>query len=240
MTYPFLAVLLFLTLAAAVFARRRWVAGAAAGALILYTWIPANVVAMRWWERPYPAVPPAAGVAADAIVVLAGAVNEAKPPFWQPLLGEHTYERCRYGAWLHETWRRVPVLVSGGEEDPGERAAALVMRDELVRLGVPPEMVWTESGSGSTWENAVQSAALLRSRGITRVVLVTSATHMRRAQATFERQGLVVHPAACCHRSLYDIDAQDVVMPNWRAVQWNDELVHEVAGVVWYWWKGRL
>ena len=53
-----------------------------------------------------------------------------------------------------------------------------------------------EEHSPTTGENAQNTAALLRERGIGRVLLVTSALHMHRALGLFERAGLRTYPAA--------------------------------------------
>ena len=52
-----------------------------------------------------------------------------------------------------------------------------------------------ESGSGNTYENAIQTRALLQAQGVEEIVLVTSALHMRRARRAFEAAGFTVHPA---------------------------------------------
>lgn len=73
------------------------------------------------------------------------------------------------------------------------------MRQFMMDLGVPAAAVLTEERSRNTRENAEMSARLLRERGIQKVLLVTSALHMRRAVHLFEQQGLVVHPVATDH-----------------------------------------
>ena len=62
-------------------------------------------------------------------------------------------------------------------------------------LGVPEDAIWLEPDSRNTYENALNSRIMLDARGIRRVVLVTSAAHMPRSVALFERQGLEVIPA---------------------------------------------
>jgi len=54
---------------------------------------------------------------------------------------------------------------------------------------------WVEDQSRNTHENAVLSAQILEREKVNRVVLVTSATHMRRAAAEFRAHGLDVVPA---------------------------------------------
>ena len=56
----------------------------------------------------------------------------------------------------------------------------------LGALGVPQSVFMLESRSRSTRENAVNSAVMLRERGMNRILLVTSARHMPRARALFE------------------------------------------------------
>jgi uncharacterized SAM-binding protein YcdF (DUF218 family) len=54
---------------------------------------------------------------------------------------------------------------------------------------------WTETASRDTAENASFSARILRGEGVTRVLLVTHALHMKRAQSEFEASGMRVIPA---------------------------------------------
>jgi uncharacterized SAM-binding protein YcdF (DUF218 family) len=60
-------------------------------------------------------------------------------------------------------------------------------------FGVPVR--WTESASRDTRENAVNSARILRDAGVRKVLLVSHAIHLPRAQAEFEAAGMEVIPA---------------------------------------------
>ena len=89
------------------------------------------------------------------------------------------------------------VLLSGGSDMTAALyAESLGMRQFMLDLGVPAAALLTEERSRNTRENAEMSARLLRERGIQKVLLVTSALHLRRALHLFEHQGLLVHPVA--------------------------------------------
>lgn len=133
---------------------------------------------------PPPAVHP------GAIVILSGEVART-PEGLEP--GPMTLQRLAAGARL---WRQVhvPVLVSGGPLEPGEEPLALVMRRALLRdFDVP--VSWVEPRSMTTWENAQDTAAILRPLGIGTVYLVTHAWHERRAMLAFRHFGLTPVPA---------------------------------------------
>ena len=74
-----------------------------------------------------------------------------------------TYERTVHAAWLYNHWRAVPILTTGGVAPENPQAAPLsgLMRQILIANGVPETMIWTESGSSSTYENALLSARIL-------------------------------------------------------------------------------
>ncbi len=92
------------------------------------------------------------------------------------------------------------MLLSGGSDMTAALyAESLGMRQFLLDLGVPAAALLTEERSRNTRENAEMSARLLCERGIQKVLLVTSALHMRRAVHLFEQQGLLVHPVATDH-----------------------------------------
>jgi len=74
-----------------------------------------------------------------------------------------------------------------------DEAEAMAQVIEL--MGVPRSALWLEDGSRNTYENAGETRRLLAERGITEIILVTSAMHMPRSVRLFERQGLRVIPA---------------------------------------------
>jgi uncharacterized SAM-binding protein YcdF (DUF218 family) len=69
------------------------------------------------------------------------------------------------------------------------------MAEILKMLGVPEEVLWYETESRNTYENALFTRRILEEKGIDRIVLVTSAMHMPRAVGLFEKQGFEVIPA---------------------------------------------
>lgn len=235
--------LLFLILVCSVAWRRMWkrrvVAGLSAAALFLYCWVPSALVVARLWEMKYAPVAPA-DAATGAIVVLAGAVHGPTRPVRDRILGRETYVRSVYAAQLSSVWPDVPVVVTGGRLEEDLPPYAQAMRDELVRRGVRADRIWVEGRSRTTYENAVYTSELLRARGIAKIVLVTSASHMRRAEATFRRQGFEVSPAACAFYSIYTLEPPDFLWPHSTALGWNDSIVHEMLGFAWYRLKGRL
>lgn len=88
----------------------------------------------------------------------------------------------------------VPILLSGGQvyEDTG--AEAKIARRILMDLGMPENRIFAETKSINTSQNARFSAEILREKGLTHPLLVTSAFHMHRAVLNFKKQGIDVTP----------------------------------------------
>jgi len=204
-------------------------------ALFLVSWPPFAWLALQPFERPFPhSIDPSND--AQAIVVLASGIQyPTVPGLPAARLGSDTYERCQYAAYLHNHWRPLPVLVSGkgNQADPRTPPYAILMNDALVMEGLPQGMIWSEAGSHNTHENAAYSAEILRQKGINKIVLVTDAYHMWRAELSFRKQGINVVPAACGYRSV-GILHLDNLMPGWEPIGFNEDLLHEVLGLMWY------
>ncbi|ODP34495.1 YdcF family protein [Pandoraea sp. ISTKB] len=151
--------------------------------------------------------PGAATTLPQAVVILGGGMSVGASEFGRENgvdLSDVTLARVRYGAFLARR-AQLPILVSGGS--PTGRAAegpvmAQVVSDEF---GLPVR--WVEGQSLNTAQNAIFSARMLTNVGVSRVYLVTSAWHMRRARDQFERAGLTVVPAPCCHANVLEADA---------------------------------
>ncbi len=150
---------------------------------------------------------------AQAIVILGGGRMSKAPEYGGDTVNRLTLERLRYGARLARQ-TGLPILVSGGAPS-GEIPEAILMKRSLEEdFGV--RVRWTEPSSLDTRQNARYSADQLRTTGVTRIVLVTHAAHMRRAQAEFEAAGLQVSvaPTAWLGPRPFQKADEDEVLPN--------------------------
>lgn len=192
--------LILLALVGVLLARRRprvgWSLAVVSVLVLLVLATPVVALALVGTLEPTPIRDPASvrsSTGAQAIVVLGGGRSVGAPEYAGETMTRDTLERVRYGAVLARA-SGLPLLVSGGKPGIGERTEADLMREALEReFGVPVR--WAESASNTTRDNARLSAAVLKSNGIERVLLVTHAVHMKRARANFEREGLIVVPA---------------------------------------------
>jgi uncharacterized SAM-binding protein YcdF (DUF218 family) len=123
---------------------------------------------------------------------------------------------------------------------PGPTLAE-AMRDFLVELGVPSSDIILESRSRSTYENALQSARLLKDRGIRKIILVTEAAHMPRALGTFRKQGLEAVPAPCHYISTAWFERPLLgLLPAPGTLRESQGVLHEWLGMAWYRLRGRM
>jgi len=159
----------------------------------------ASVAVLRSMEAAYPPLALESMPSAPAMVVLGGgmAPRSAGRPHADLLVAS---DRVWHAARLYRAGKAPRVLLSGGAAVPPYASSeAEAMREFIVDLGVPPGAVALEPESRNTRENAAFSARWLRQQRIDRVLLVTSALHMRRAAEQFEAEGIRVIPAATDH-----------------------------------------
>jgi uncharacterized SAM-binding protein YcdF (DUF218 family) len=145
---------------------------------------------------------------AEAIVVLGGGIAPANAARALPDLNEAS-DRIWQAARLFHAGRAPLILASGGHDLQASRySEAQAMRRLLLDLAVPAEAILLEESSRNTRQNAIESAALLKARGIRRILLVTSATHMDRALGHFRETGLEVNPAPADFQNMGIVDAR--------------------------------
>jgi uncharacterized SAM-binding protein YcdF (DUF218 family) len=125
---------------------------------------------------------------AQAIVILGGGGQRRLAPEYDgPAAEPLMLERLSYGAYLSRK-TGLPVLVTGFSLE------ARAMHDTLLRsFGV--EARWVDDRAYDTFQNARNSALLLKADGVHRIVLVTRATHMWRSVQEFTDANLEVVPA---------------------------------------------
>ena len=136
-----------------------------------------------------------------------------------------------HAARLHHAGK-APLLVLSGGSDPdvthGTEAQAMQML--LHDLSVSNAAMLQEGSSRTTRQNAENSAALLKHRGISRVLLVTSALHMTRAVAQFQAAGLAVVPVATDHTDPLALNNISAWMPDAGALADSGRAFKEVLG----------
>jgi uncharacterized SAM-binding protein YcdF (DUF218 family) len=172
--------------------------------------------------------------AAQAIVVLGGGVYHGAPEYNGDTVSSHSLERLRYAAKLHRI-SGLPLLASGGSPEGGE-AESLAMWAAL-RADFGVETRWVEITSLNTAQSAKNSYAILQPSGMTRILLVTHAWHMRRSQAAFEKAGFTVTPAPTIYTTRRTLTLLDF-MPSASGLMLSRIALHEWIGIVWYKLKG--
>ncbi len=171
---------------------------------------------------------PAQAQQAQAIVVLGGGRYRAAPEYGGDTVGDVSLTRVRYAAKLQRE-TGLPLLVSGGKPDGTGLSEAETMR-RVLRDEFGVAVRWVEGESDNTRENALNSAAMLKREGVTRVLLVTHAWHMPRAWRAFEAAGIGVSPAPTLfHRA--PLTPLSFLPQGYGAAR---QVMHEWIGMFWY------
>ncbi|MCC5638771.1 YdcF family protein [Nostoc sp. CHAB 5844] len=155
-------------------------------------WAAKALVRSLEWQN----LPPLQMPNAEAIVVLGGATKSAFFPRPDVDLSEQG-DRIIYAAQLYRQKKAPLIILSGGRIDwrNGGTAESTDMASILTAIGVPSQAIVEEPLSLNTYQNAVNVKKILQSRGIKKVLLVTSAMHMPRSLKIFHRQGIDAIPA---------------------------------------------
>ncbi len=248
LTEPFLLAMAALGIALVVAWRRgclvgraRWWIGGLYLLLYLQSVTLTSYLMLGTLEWQYP-TPQAWSADNGAIVVLSGAFLPPGPDRHRSEPAPATLMRCWHAAGVYRE-THLPVLVSGGPSggNTPTDSDASQMRSLLEMFDVPASDVLLEDRSFSTYENAVESARILKSKGIENVILVTDARHMPRAVWCFEKQGIVVQAAPCGSRAGKAPPLSIMwLLPTYLSLTDTQAGCREWTGSLWYWLKGRI
>jgi uncharacterized SAM-binding protein YcdF (DUF218 family) len=222
--------------------RRRRAAAVAIGLGVSVLWLGSTPLVadalLATLEERHAYVSPEAAPDADAIVVLGGVVAPEGPN--RPVADlSGSVDRLLHAARLYRAGKAPLVLATGGSA-PGtnpRRPEGDAMADLLAEWGVPRDALLVEGGSLDTHQNAVETKRLLDARGLSRVLLVTSASHMSRAAAAFRAVGLSCVP---CPTDFVAGDGGGFWgwVPDVGALGKTSRVVHEWIGGLWYRLRG--
>ena len=181
--------------------RQRRFAAAAAGIFIFLTIVGSTPVSdwlLESLERPYAGVRMEDLPAADAIVMLGGGSEPARLEAFHVHLSPAADRLLTTRALLRSGKSTALMLGGGGAKLDGRtQTEADGIREVLAAWDVPPDSMISLGFNRDTHDEALHARAVASAHGWNRILLVTSANHMRRAAAAFRRQGFEVIPAPC-------------------------------------------
>ena len=175
----------------------------------------------------------------DAAIVLGGFTDLEREP------QDRVHTNSEADRLLHaiDLYRRgivKRIILTGGSGSltplPGKEGRKAA---ELLRLlQVPDSVVWMETDSRNTHENAVFTEALLTCENLHKgsFLLVTSAVHMRRSLACFHKVGLTVQPFSTSmrYRPQRGNGLGKLLLPCTDSIARWDMLLHEWVGFISY------
>jgi uncharacterized SAM-binding protein YcdF (DUF218 family) len=179
---------------------------------------------------------------ADAVVVLGGGASTAivghevgVTPTFPSLL------RALEGARVFKLIGAHTLIVSGGipRPDRQRQPESELLREIVVKAGVPPAAVIEESQSRTTRDQARLVGPILRDRHSRRFVLVTSPMHMRRSLAVFRAAGLDPVTSMAPVRSEHMPEPR-WLLPNDESFALSDAAVYDYLALMYYWSRGWL
>jgi len=167
------------------------------------------------------------------IVVLGGGVDAGARSAADAQYMDHaTFKRTLKARELARQFPSAPVFIAGGTRV--EITEAAVIAHFLEESGIDRNRLYEEGRSTNTFENAINTKELLDKNGFdSHITLVTSALHMKRAKAVFEKQGVQVCPVAVDRHGIPGIPFW-AVWPQISTLNKFDLLLHEVIGLFLY------
>ena len=177
---------------------------------------------------------------ADAIVVLGGQTANSRQNWFQEYDPNKTSTRINRGAELYMAQRAPHILVSGAALDGGT-SEAQVMAQYLLKQGIPNQAILIEEQSFTTQENAIYSAKKLKEYNVKTVLLVTSALHMPRSVAAFEKQNVTVIAAPVAPQIIRPNNQWFTLWkPNCQTLHASRSIIKEYVGLLVYWLRGWI
>ncbi|HEY8079042.1 MAG TPA: YdcF family protein [Labilithrix sp.] len=166
----------------------------------------------------------------DAVILLGGVGDEE---VWaerkQLALNDNVERLTATNEILRDGHARVAIL-SGAAMRPGGLSEARELATFLLAWGIGEDRIVLEERARNTRENAVYSAEIVRARGFSRVLVVTSAFHVPRAADCFRAVGLEVDFLPVdyrAHRPHFELEA---MLPRTSALDRSSAAIREIAG----------
>jgi len=205
--------------------------------LFAFSFAPLVNLGVETLERRYPGFEAAQHPDMAWVVVLGGGTSDDPSLAANNQLSGASLARLVEGLRILRRYPDARLLVSGAAVF-STRTEAQVMRETAWMLGADTTRIRMDEASMDTEAQAVNVKALVVDAPF---VLVTSAYHMPRSMALFEKQGLspVPAPTAYLYRRSRQFDAR-ILLPGEDTLGQTKAVFHEYLGLAWAWLNGRV
>ena len=180
---------------------------------------------------------------ADAIVVLSGMINQVQGA----PLGEWNDKADRFegGVELFKAGKAPLLVFTKGQVScrPDDLSEGQLLTKRALLAGVPRNLIRITGDVGNTADEAVAVSKLLDAdkSGRRKILLVTSAYHMRRAAMLFWRAGFAVDPYPVDFQATEEMDMTPLLfLPDATTLGLSALAIREVIGIGFYMAKAEL
>lgn len=192
-------------------------------------------------EKNFLPVQPENTEEADVAIVLGGMINtmtlhEKRVELINPV------ERLTDAIVLYKTGKVKEILFTGGSGVLffDEVKEADLAKKFLIDMGVPENKIHIESESRNTYENAIYTSKIVEEKKWKKLLLITSAFHMKRSLGVFQKAGMNPVPFPTDYRALKKDIGLDGFVPTVGALDTTTLALKEWIGILVYKWNGYL
>lgn len=133
--------------------------------LLVFIVVEVPIIAVGQFSAPEPG---------DVIIVLGAKLIGTEP---STMLRLRLDEATR----LHRAGYAPFIIVSGARGQDEEVSEAAAMRDYLILQGISADQILLEDASFNTYQNLVNSYAIMKQAGLTKAIIVSNSSHIRRS-----------------------------------------------------------
>jgi len=187
-------------------------------------------ILLKQLQIPYTDVPEPLWKNKNAIVLL-GAGTISLPGSNPVIPAIMAYSRITKAANLYfscvKNKNTCTIVISGGDALKTGKSEAIVYRDMLSNLGIRTSDIILEPNSMNTYKNAEFTSSILKRNKFDKVILVTSAIHLKRALLYFSHFGIYPEPAFADY-----LTSEMSILPLGYNFAMTDFAIHEYLGIM--------
>jgi len=138
---------------------------------------------------------------------------------------------------LYNAGKIKKLLITGGSGRVFDTdfKESVFLRDFLLTIGIPKKDIIIEPESRNTAENAIYTAEILKTKKYDKLLLITSAFHMRRSEACFKKAGLeTTSYSTDFYDQKHNVEFSKIIFPDPDALFGWHLLIKEWVGFISY------